>query len=121
MFAAVCAFLSAAAIRCGVFCIVLTLVKTPGAPLRFILQKGSNGSTDRSIEASAFANGTEVIAYYRPIVNEIDVAPAKAPAGGEALPGMVSTTVTITDTRKINNAILIWNNAAIRRDVIPCG
>ncbi|MBO4653022.1 MAG: hypothetical protein J5649_06880 [Lachnospiraceae bacterium] len=88
----------------------LTGLDTVIAPdqLNMEFVKWDNDSTSRSIEVSAFANDTVVTAYYRPVVNEIDVTLKTAPTSGVALPEMDSTTVTITNTWKIDNAEMTW-------------
>ena len=88
----------------------LTGLETVTAPdqrnMEFV--KWKDGTTDRTIQASAFKAGTAVEAYYRPVVNEINVTFEEAPAGSRVLPKMESTTVKITNTWRIDNAVMTW-------------
>ncbi|MBQ8093714.1 MAG: hypothetical protein IJ242_09085 [Clostridia bacterium] len=88
----------------------LTGLETVTAPdqLNMEFVKWGDGKTDRTIQASAFKAGTAVVAYYRPVVNEINVTFEEAPAGSRVLPKMESTTVKITNTWRIDNAVMTW-------------
>ena len=78
-----------------------------------------NGSTDPELPHSD-VNVLNMSAYYRPVVNTVEITLSGAPASGEVMPTLNSATVTIENTWRIDTAALSWtpDDATANHDTV---